>query len=260
MVRISLLGTAGGSASPTKNFPLITISHQNSILVLDMGEGSSKVLLAEGFDYTQIKTIMISHLHLDHFLGIPSFLLKKWLISKESHTDIYIPKGGRDVIDGIFMSLPDRMKKIFPMKIHELDDGECVSPIPGFQVYTRQLAHDPDEPAHHLNLAFKILVDDKTIVYTGDTNDGTKLIEFAKQADLLISEATFLDEQAELAYNVGHLTAGLAGQYATQAQVKHLVITHREPEADQDQTMYDQTASHYKGKLSLAYDGLTIDL
>ena len=125
-----MLGTAGGSASPTKNFPLIAVSHKDSILLLDHGEGSAKVLLAEGFDYEQIHAIMITHLHLDHVLGLPSFILKKWLINADSPTAIYIPKGGRAVLEGVFMSLPAGKKSVFKVSIHELDDGQQLSPIP----------------------------------------------------------------------------------------------------------------------------------
>ncbi len=163
-------------------------------------------------------------------------------------------------MEGVLMSLPIRMKTMFKLKIHELDDAQQLSPIPGFQVQTCQLPHDPDEASHHRNLAYKILVDGKSIVYTGDTNGSEKIIEFAKNVDLLISEATFLDEQAELAHNVGHLTAGLAGKYAKQAGVKHLILTHREPEADKDQVMRDQATAHFNGPLSLAYDGLIYEL
>lgn len=66
----------------------------------------------------------------------------------------------------------------------------------------------------------------RTIVYTGDTGPSEKIVKLAKNADLLIHEATFDDEMKQRAIEDGHSTPSIAAETAKQACVKQLVITH----------------------------------
>ncbi|MHA1713473.1 MAG: MBL fold metallo-hydrolase [Candidatus Ranarchaeia archaeon] len=260
MVTVAFLGTAGGSASPTKNFPLIVLAHNDVTFMLEAGEGASSMLLRAGYDLECINVCLISHMHLDHCLGLPSLLLKKWLINPDSPTHVYIPKGGAKVLDGISLSLPARTQRSLNLKVSELENGETFSPLSDIEVKTLQVSHDPDDTPRHRCYAYRIKIGTKKIVYTGDTNSSESLARFAFEADLLISEATFLDEQAELAYQVGHLTAGQVGRIASHAKAKHLVLTHMEPEPDLYKIIRKQTESYYTGPVTLAYDGLILSL
>lgn len=66
----------------------------------------------------------------------------------------------------------------------------------------------------------------RKIVYTGDTGPSEALVELAKNADLLIHEATFENEMKERALEDGHSTPSIAGQTAKAAGVKRLILTH----------------------------------
>ncbi|MEJ2272072.1 MAG: ribonuclease Z [Candidatus Bathyarchaeota archaeon] len=66
----------------------------------------------------------------------------------------------------------------------------------------------------------------RTIVYTGDTGPSEKIVKLAKNADLLIHEATFDDEMKQRAIEDGHSTPSIAAETAKQACVKQLIITH----------------------------------
>ncbi len=64
------------------------------------------------------------------------------------------------------------------------------------------------------------------LVHVGDAGDAAALVEPARGADLLVTEATYLDEDVELARQFGHLTAAQAAELACEAEVGHLVLTH----------------------------------
>ena len=69
----------------------------------------------------------------------------------------------------------------------------------------------------------------RTIVFSGDSRPNVSMIEFAKEADVLIHEATFTSEHEDIAYQYGHSTARQAAQIASEAQVKQLFLTHISP-------------------------------
>jgi len=64
------------------------------------------------------------------------------------------------------------------------------------------------------------------LVHIGDVGRTDDLIPFCQEADGLVIEATYLEEETQMAHDFAHLTAGQAGQLALQAGVKHLILTH----------------------------------
>jgi ribonuclease Z len=64
------------------------------------------------------------------------------------------------------------------------------------------------------------------LVHVGDAGQTDNLLEFCSEADVLVIEATYLSNEAELAQNFAHLTASQAAQLAQDAGVKHLILTH----------------------------------
>jgi len=97
--------------------------------------------------------------------------------------------------------------------------------------------------------------DDRTIVYTGDTDTTENLVSLAAGADLLICESAMPDEKRV----PGHPTPSLAGEMASRAQVKKLVLTHLYPECDQVD-LRTQCRRTYQGPLVIAEDLMRIDL
>jgi ribonuclease Z len=64
------------------------------------------------------------------------------------------------------------------------------------------------------------------LAYVGDTGDGNGLVEHVRGADTLVIEATYLDEERDMARQFAHLTARQAAELAKKAQVKKLILTH----------------------------------
>jgi ribonuclease Z len=101
----------------------------------------------------------------------------------------------------------------------------------------------------------------RKVVLSGDTRPCAALIEAAKNADLLVHEATFSDEEQARALETRHSTAREAARVAREANVKRLVLTHLSSRHDVDpRPLYEQAKQEFDGPTEIAFDGLVIEL
>ena len=100
----------------------------------------------------------------------------------------------------------------------------------------------------------------RTLVYSGDTRPHLSLIEAARNADLLIHEATFGAEEMERACETGHSTASEAARVALEAGVRRLVLTHISPRYTRDAPELLAEAKAIFPETIIARDGMTLDI
>jgi ribonuclease Z len=119
----------------------------------------------------------------------------------------------------------------------ELDDGRVVRP--------EQVVGEP-RPGRKL-------------VYTGDTRPTDTTETVARDADLLIHEATFASDEADRARSTGHTTAREAGELARRARVKRLALTHISSRyAGDASAIAREAAAAFDGESVVAHDGLEV--
>ncbi len=101
----------------------------------------------------------------------------------------------------------------------------------------------------------------RKLVLSGDTRPCPALTEAALDADLLVHEATFSDDEQERALETRHSTAREAGRVARQARVKRLLLTHLSSRHDVDpRPLLEQAKQEFSGLTEVAYDGLTLEV
>jgi ribonuclease Z len=100
----------------------------------------------------------------------------------------------------------------------------------------------------------------RTIVVTGDTRPCAATIEASRNADLLIHESTFGDEEAERAIETGHSTAREAAQVAREAGVRRLLLTHFSARYSRDAVELEREARHVFPETIVGKDGMEIDV
>ena len=100
----------------------------------------------------------------------------------------------------------------------------------------------------------------RTVVYSGDTRPNLALVQAARQADLLIHEATFGGDESERARETGHSTAAEAAQVALDAGVHRLVLTHISPRYGRDAPELLAEAKAIFPETIIARDGMTIEV
>ncbi len=94
------------------------------------------------------------------------------------------------------------------------------------------------------------------VAFIMDTRVCDAAVELAEDVDLLVIESTYLDQDAALAREYGHLTAGQAGRIAAEAGVRALVLTHLSERYDSgDEPRFaEQASAHFGGEVTLVHD------
>ena len=99
----------------------------------------------------------------------------------------------------------------------------------------------------------------RKIVYTGDTRPSQSIVQLAKNADLLIHDSNYDEDNVEMAEEKGHSTASQAAQIATEANVKKLVLTHFSPRYESTDLMLKHARAIFQNTI-VAEDLLSIDI
>ncbi|NOK36194.1 ribonuclease Z [Corallococcus exercitus] len=101
----------------------------------------------------------------------------------------------------------------------------------------------------------------RRLVISGDTRPCPALVQAAKDADLLVHESTFSDDEQARAVETRHSTAREAAQVARDAGAKRLILTHLSSRHDTDPgRLLTQAREAFKGPVEVAFDGLTVEL
>lgn len=222
MVNVTFIGTVGSALTADQTYSSILIDEN---LLLDCGEGTTQKLIKLNM-INKIETICITHLHNDHIMGIFSLLWYYWIASQRTRPlKITGPPKLEYTIKKI-LELINTPKDAFKFEIQmeELEDIEEIQILNGneYKISAVKAEHNP------ISFAYRIekMENGSSLVYTGDTRPVNRLIELARDCDLLICESTFPDEMADYAHKYGHCTPSDASELALKAGVPHLILTH----------------------------------
>jgi ribonuclease Z len=254
-------GTAGSVPSARRGLPAVLIRRGGDRLLFDCGEGTQRQLL-RSIGLLDLDSVFITHFHVDHWLGLPGMLKSFALRERNEPLTVYGPVGLKALIAEmrvIFGRLP------YKCDIVELEptetvqrDGYLIAAIPvrhkGESAFGYALVEDA-RPGHlDPQLAEQLGVkpgpdfgrlqrgetvngvkpeqvmgaarEGRKVVLSGDTAPCEALAIAAHQADVLVHEATFLDEESERARLTLHSTARQAAEIALRAEVRLLALTH----------------------------------
>ena len=211
-MKIHFLGTNGWYSTPTGDTPCILIDSKDRYVVFDAGNGIYKI--DKYIKENKPISLFISHFHIDHIEGL--HILNKFKFKQG--IDIYFAKGRKKDFD-LFVNPPytigitKNKKNIYTLRteirLHELEEGDNM----------KKLFHGYE------NHGFRIILEGKSIVYSGDTKIVPNGLLLAKNADLLIHECSNIVSPPEP--NLwGHTDPIQTAQFAKDANVKQLVITH----------------------------------
>ena len=232
--------------------------------MIDCGEGTQRQL-QRSLGLSQVDEIYLTHFHADHILGLPGLLKTYDLTAREEPLTIYGPRGLRDLFKtlGRLIGRTDYgldLVEIDPGEAVRHDGAEVRAfavehsvrangyalvegERPGrFDPEVAKGLGVPEGPAFAaLQRGEEVAGSDgpvrpedvmgeprpgRTIAITGDTAPCHSTVAAAADADLLIHDASFSEEEAQRAADTGHSTVGQAAAVAREAHVKMLALVH----------------------------------
>lgn len=219
-VQLVFLGSGDAFGSGSRLQSCILIKANQNMILLECGASSMIALRKYQVDYDNIRLVLVSNLHGDHFGGIPYFIWDAQLNRKRNNPLVIAgPRGIKEKYPQLMESTfpgSEGMKTRFPLEIVELEaniqwiyEGITVIPFP--------VVHADNDP----HLAFRISMGEKDLAYSGDTGWTESLVSAASGADLFIAESYFY--ATKLKYHLDYQTL-IANQNRLNA--KSLVITH----------------------------------
>jgi ribonuclease BN (tRNA processing enzyme) len=212
-------------------------------------------LLRTGTTIFDVDYIFYSHFHPDHTAELVPFLFAtKYPDMSQRQTVLNIVAGvgfedfytGLKTVYGKWIELDSGLVEIIQMDNRAADSRR----LKDFSVQSTPVEHNPESIAYRITS-----IGGDSVVYSGDTDYSENLIELSKGADILICESALPDD-----FRIkGHLTPSLAGDIATRAGVKKLVLTHFYPECDKAD-IEQECRKTYDGPLVLAEDLMRIQV
>ncbi len=105
MIEIFFLGTAGSAPTESQNLPAIALRIEGEIILLDAGEDVQRRYIQAGLGLNKKVTLLISHMHADHVIGLPGLLYRFALAARTKPIKIYAPPELEIFLAGIAQSL-----------------------------------------------------------------------------------------------------------------------------------------------------------
>lgn len=300
MLRVTFLGTSAAQPTVRRNLSGLAVRHGGELLLFDCGEGTQRQMIAFGTGF-DVGAIFFTHFHADHWVGAIGFLRTLSMAGRVRPLDLYGPRPARRLLETVLFAGVDpfgyevRIHEIEPgvevrrerarVTAFQVDHriaavgwllvederpgrfhpdraaalGVPEGPLYGELQRGRPVAVggrvvDPDEVVEPPRRGRRVAV-------SGDTRPCAGTVEAARDADLLVHEATFGDAEEARARETMHSTAREAARVAREAGARRLVLTHLSTRYDQDPSpLLEQATAEYQGDLLVAHDGMGLEI
>lgn len=219
-VYVQFLGSGDAFGSGGRLQTCIYVDEGTVRFLLDCGASSLIAMKRWGVDPSLIDIILLTHLHGDHFGGLPFFLLDAQLISGRTRPLVVAGPPGlgsriRDAMEVLFPG-SSRAQQKFSLEFVEFTDGN-VTRIGPLAVTPYGVIHASGAPPY----ALRVEAGGKTIGYSGDTEWTDALIRAAEGADLFICEAYFFEKRIKYHLDYRNLMA-----HRAELGCRRLILTH----------------------------------
>jgi ribonuclease Z len=201
-VNLKFIGTSSGKTSLNRFHSSILVSIENYGLLVDAGDGISRALLSHNINFKEINGIIFTHLHPDHFSGLPALIVQMKMNDRNIPLDIFIHHSLENVVkDSLLHSylLPERMN--FEISYKTIKDNEQLKISKNFSVLARKNSHLIELEQYQSNYSaisfysasLLLEAERKKIVYTSDIGLMEDLLLFKEiVSDIYIMETTHL--------------------------------------------------------------------
>ncbi|HZD03139.1 MAG TPA: MBL fold metallo-hydrolase [Actinomycetes bacterium] len=247
-MRLTVLGGCGVWPAAGQACSGYLVEHDGFRLLVDLGYATVPRLLQQT-TADQIDAVFISHGHPDHCADLNPLLRARVLTDDPppAPLPVYALPGALDAVLAL-----DRLGMLdAAYALREFTAGDRLD-IGPFRAETRPLPHTVP------NAGVRLAAGDRVLAYTGDTGPSPGVVELARDADLLVAEATYVD-QVPADARPYLSSARQAGQRAADARARHLLLTHLQPGTDPAAALA-AARDTYDNEVGIATADLVLDL
>jgi ribonuclease BN (tRNA processing enzyme) len=218
-VKVRFLGSGDAFGSGGRFQTCIHLESGGAQVLVDCGASSLIAMRRFGVDPLAIDAVILSHLHGDHFGGVPFLILDGQFTRRTRPLDVVGPPGVearvREAME-VFFPGSSRIERRFDVRYAELAD-RVMLPVGSVSVTPFGVVHASGAPP----FALRVAGGGKTVAYSGDTEWTDSLIDAARDADLFIAEAYFFDKAVKF-----HLDLATLLRHRARLDCRRLIVTH----------------------------------
>ena len=243
-MKLHILGCGDAFGSGGRNQSGYLVEASDRMFLLDCGPTSLLAMKRAGIDPRRLDAIILSHLHGDHFGGIPFFFIEfLYQQPKDKPLTIAGPPGTETKVRQLFQLMygnGNNDKEIPPTCFETLYPGQPAL-IDGIEIHPFPVPHQ----THEISLGLKVVYEGKKLLFSGDSAWTESFVDQARGVDLFLCECSFYDEQPGMHISYQVLRANLS-----RLECKQLVLTHLGEQ---------MLARHGELPLKFAMDGLVVE-
>lgn len=249
-MKLTVVGCAGTFPGPESACSSYLVEQDGFRLLVDAGNGSTG-MLQRSIGLLDIDAVVISHLHGDHYLDLITYTYARRYHPAGSPgcLPVFGPTGTREHVAGAFgRPVSELLDSVY-------DFREIPGPgrlgIGPFEIDLARVNHPVE------TFAMRIASGGRSLTYSADSGLSDELVKLARDTDLFLCEASYLegeDNPPDI-----HLTGQEAGEHATRAEVRRLLLTHLVPWGDPERTLSEATGA-YDGDIEVVTSGAVFDV
>lgn len=242
-VRLHFVGSGDAFGNGGRFQTCFWLEGAGESLLIDCGATTLTALKAAAIEPNDIGAVVLTHLHGDHFGGIPFLVLDGQFRRRERALTIAGPPGTRERVEAAMELLfPGSVGASRRFEIEFVDLHERAPVAVGPATVTAVPVEQPDTPA----CALRVEYGGRVVAYSGDTPWTDGLVEIAAGADLFVAEAYFFDRRVPY-----HLDYATLHANRDRLRCRRLVLTHMSP---------DMLARQSEAEWECARDGMVVAL
>ena len=219
-MKLRVLGCGDAFGSGGRNQSGYLIEGADRLFLLDCGPTTLLAMKRAGIEPKRLDAVFLSHLHGDHFGGLPFFFIEFLYNTRRARPlQIAGPPGTEERAHDLFQVMygsAAEPKELPPTAFHEFEPGRATA-VDGIEVLPFRVPHQLQD----VSLGLKVFYEGKTIVFSGDSGWTDDLVAQARGADLFLCECSFYTRTAP-----NHISySELRGQLE-RLECKRLLLTH----------------------------------
>lgn len=219
-MRLHVLGCGDAFGSGGRNQSGYLVEASDRLFLLDCGPSTLPAMKRAGFDPNRLDAVLLSHLHGDHFGGLPFFFIE-YLYGNPRRNPLHVagPPETETRVCELFRLMYGgnaTATELPPTRFHTLQP-EKPTLIEGIEIFPFQVPHQVRE----VSLGLKVSCDQKQILFSGDSAWTDRFVDYARGVDLFLCECSFYDQGPGNHINFLSLKENLL-----HLKCKKLVLTH----------------------------------